>query len=306
MPPELEEFLVYLDHQRGASAHTIRNYRSDLEQFFSFLEDTGLAVEDGAVALAEVDRQVIRAYLGRLHARRLARSTIERKFAALRSFFKYLVRAGKLAGDPTATVRSPRKPKRLPRVLAEDQVAELLRSLGEHAEGLGLRNLAIIELLYGSGIRVGELHGLDIDDVELRRRLVRVLGKGGKERIVPFGEPAQRAIEAYLPVRRRLLARAPEPPGLRSPLFVNVRGGRLSARSVRRIVANVSRVLGLGPGISPHTFRHSFASHLLSAGADLKAIQELLGHSSLSTTQKYLHVDLEQLMRAYARAHPRA
>lgn len=306
MRAELSEFMSYLEHQRGASPHTIRNYRSDLEQFLNFLVETGMGGEDRDPDLTVVDRQVIRAYLGHLHTTGRSRATIERKFAALRSFFRFLVKRERLAADPSRSLRAPKREKRLPSVLTVTQANQLLDGLAEAGDVLGLRNLAILELLYGAGLRVGELVALDLDDLDLDRGLVKVLGKGRKERIVPMGRHAQEALAAYLPLRRVQVRRSSKSHGLEQPVFLNYRGGRLTQRSVQRLVRRVTRDMGIPGHPTPHTLRHSFASHLLAAGADLRSIQELLGHSSLSTTQKYLHLDLEQLVQVYAKAHPRA
>jgi len=307
MDDELAAFLNYLIHQRDASPHTIRNYQSDLEQFVRFLLQTGLASDGSHIDLTMIDRQIVRGFLSHLHAQGLTRTSIERKFAALRSFFVYLVKQKKLPLSPAQHVRYPRKEKRLPNVLTPSQAKQILDPLQEAEDVLALRNMAILELLYGSGIRVGELAGLSMGDVDLARGLIRVVGKGRKERIVPIGKCAIAALQSYVPLRTTLIRAGSSSRTLDGgPVFLNHLGGRLTQRSVRRVVHTIAIRLGISAKVTPHTFRHSFASHLLTAGADLRAIQEMLGHSSLSTTQKYLHLDLERLMSVYNKSHPRA
>ncbi len=280
-------FLRHLAVEKNASPHTVRSYRTDLADFARFL--AGAERRD----LARVDGRVVRAYLASLHARGLDAVTSARRLAALRSLYRFLVRRGELATSPARDVRGPRIPKKLVSFLPIDEAAQLVdgRALGGRGRD---RDLAILELLYASGLRVSELTGLDVDDLDRAESTVRVVGKGRKERIVPFGSRAARALERCLARRER------------GPLFVNARGGRLSTRSVRVIVRRAARAAGITRRVSPHTLRHTFATHLLDAGADLRAIQELLGHSRLSTTQRYTHVGADQLMRVYDGAHPRA
>jgi integrase/recombinase XerC len=288
LPPPAEEagpFLRYLAVERGASAHTIRSYRTDLAQFRSFLD------RQGVPSLTEVDARTIRGYLAWLHGRGLGRVSIARKLAAVRSCFKFLVRRGIVTRNPGREVRGPRLPRKLASFLPIDETEALLEPPAPRA-----RDRAVLELLYASGLRVSELAGLDLEDVDRGAGTVRVMGKGRKERIVPFGEAAARALDL-------LLAERGSAPG---PLFTNARGRRLSVRSLHAIVRRRARDTGIPRRVSPHTLRHTFATHMLDAGADLRVIQDLLGHSRLSTTQRYTHVSADQLMRVYDAAHPRA
>jgi integrase/recombinase XerC len=283
------EFLRYLDLQRGASRHTLRGYATDLIEFSAFLSRGGLG------DLVDADARAIRAWLAWLHDRKLAKSSIARKLATVRSCFRYLARIGLVEFNPARQVRSPRLPKRLPSFLPKDESKGLLDALAERSEA-GLRDHALLELLYATGLRVAECCGLDLDDVDRRRGAVRVMGKGGKERVVPVGDAALGALDAWLSVRGER----------RGPLFTNPRGGRLGTRSVHRIVKRRARAAGIDRRVTPHTLRHTFATHMLGEGADLRLIQELLGHSRLSTTQRYTHVSPEHLMKVYDSAHPRA
>ena len=283
------EFLRYLDLQRGASRHTLRGYATDLAEFSAFLSREGIG------GLADVDARAIRAWLAWLHERRLAKSSIARKLATVRSCFRYLARVGLVEFNPARQVRSPRLPRRLPSFLPKDESKELLDVEPERSEA-GLRDHALLELLYATGLRVAECCGLDLDDVDRRRGAVRVMGKGGKERVVPAGDVALEALDAWLLVRGEG----------RGALFTNSRGGRLSTRGVHRIVRRRARAAGIDRRVSPHTLRHTFATHMLGEGADLRLIQDLLGHRRLSTTQRYTHVSPEQLMKVYDSAHPRA
>jgi integrase/recombinase XerC len=284
-----EDFLRYLAVERGASPHTLRSYRADLADCARFLARRGVGT------LAQADARVLRGYLADLHARGLARTSVARRLATLRSFFRFLVRRGRARANPAMEVRTPRLPKRLPGYLPIDESETLLRQ-DFSASAHGVRDRAVLELLYASGIRVAELAALDVDDVDLHEGAARVTGKGGKERIVPLGRKAVEAVRAYLAGRA----------GTGGPLFRNRRGGRLTVRTLHRIVRARARAAGLVRRVSPHTLRHTFATHLLDAGADLRLIQELLGHARLGTTQKYTHVSTERLMAVYDRAHPRA
>ena len=289
MTDPLAAFLRHLSVERNASAHTLRSYRGDLTDFQRFLAERGIA------GLAATDSRLVRAWLAALHARGLNPVSIGRKLAALRSCCRFLVRRGVLERNPAREVRGPRPPRRLVSFLPIDEATELVQ--GRAVGGAGrARDLAILELLYASGLRVSELSGLDVDALDRADRTVRVLGKGRKERIVPYGEHAARALGAWLGERG-------ERPG---PLFANARGGRLGVRSMHTIVRRSARAAGITRRVSPHTLRHTFATHLLDRGADLRMIQELLGHSRLSTTQRYTHVAADQLMKVYDRAHPRA
>ncbi len=296
MKNEIGDFLDYLSYERNVSINTVGAYRNDLESFTTFLCNDYLTMARDLIDLRRVDHLTIRAYLAHLARRKLRRSSIARHLSALRSFFKYLMREELVEANPARGVATPKREKHLPSVLQTSDVAVLLEA-PDLSTPLGIRDRAWLELLYASGLRISELVGIDIDDLQVRARLVKVRGKGAKERIVPFGTKAQEAIRAYLQVRN-----APE----RDSLFVNYRGERITTRSVRRLFNGYVRDASLRAGVSPHTLRHSFATHLLNAGADLRAIQELLGHASLSTTQKYTHLNDWQLIEVYKKAHPRA
>jgi integrase/recombinase XerC len=285
MTESVAAFLRALAVERGASAHTVRSYRTDLAQFQALLARQGITRPE------DVDSRTVRAFLASLHGRKIDRVSIARKLAALRSYFRFLVRRGVLASNPARQVTTPRLPRKLVTFLPIDEATALL-----DAPGTRVRDHAILELLYASGLRVSELAGLDLEDVDRVAGTVRVLGKGSKERIVPFGGAAASAIEAYLAERGEA----------GGPLFRNVSGGRLGVRSIHTIVRRRARAAGIARRVSPHTLRHSFATHLLDAGGDLRLIQDLLGHSRLSTTQRYTHVTSDQLMRVYDAAHPRA
>jgi integrase/recombinase XerC len=290
MNDPLGAFLRHLAVERNASVHTLRSYRVDLTDFQRFLTERGVAG-----GLAATDARIVRAWLSTLHARGLHPTSIARKLAALRSCGRFLVRRGVLDRNPAREVRGPRPPRKLVSFLPIDEATDLVEGRGVGGAGR-LRALAILELLYASGLRVSELSGLDADALDRTDRTVRVLGKGRKERIVPYGDQAARALEAWL-------AQRGEGPG---PLFTGARGRRLGVRSIHAIVRRAARSAGITRRVSPHTLRHTFATHLLDRGADLRMIQELLGHSRLSTTQRYTHVAADQLMRVYDRAHPRA
>jgi integrase/recombinase XerC len=289
MDAAVGSFLEYQGVERGASPHTLRSYAADLSEFTRFL------AEEKIGGLAHADARTVRAWVATLHRRRLAKATIARKLAAVRSCFRFLARRGALEVNPARQVRGPRLPRRLPSFLPVDETAVLLARAPEPSM-TGVRDRALLELLYASGLRVAEGCGLDLEDLDEVRHTVRVLGKGDKERVVPVGETALGALAAYLELRGRR----------RGPLFLNTRGGRLTPRSARRIVRARARQAGIDQRVTPHTLRHSFATHMLGAGADLRLIQELLGHRRLSTTQRYTHVSPEHLMRVYDAAHPRA
>jgi integrase/recombinase XerC len=290
MKEGIEQFCRYLDTERNASAHTISAYRSDLEQFAAFLAGQGGGAPEG------VDHLVIRRYLAQLR-KGLAKSSIGRKLSAVRALFRYLLREGRLDTNPADLVGAPKKAKRVPFHLDIDQVTALVTAPSD-AGGLPLRDRAVLETLYSCGIRVSELTGMNVGDLDLPGGLARVLGKGGKERIVPVGACARTELSAYLEERGN--------PEAGSPLILNARGGRLTRRSVGRIVDTHMLLIASMRKVSPHTLRHTFATHLLEGGADLRAIQELLGHASLSTTQKYTHVSIDRLMEVYDKAHPKA
>jgi integrase/recombinase XerC len=289
MDGAIARFIEHLEVERGASPNTLRSYAADLREFAAF------AAREGETELRDIDPRLLRAYLAWLHQRRLARSSIGRKLASVRSWLRFLARRGAIEQNPARQVRSPRPPTRLPSFLPKDESKELLDREPERSIA-GARDHALLEVLYATGIRVSECCGLDIEDVDASRGTVRVLGKGDKERVVPVGEVALDAVRAYLAARG----------SWSGPLFANHRGGRLTSRSVRRIVARRARLAGTARRVTPHTLRHTFATHMLGEGADLRLIQELLGHSRLSTTQRYTHVTPEQLMKVYDTAHPRA
>lgn len=292
MRKEIDEFCRYLNIERNVSSHTLDAYRTDLEMFREFL-----AKELGpAITVETVSHLMIRRYLARLTIDH-AKSTLGRKLAAIRSFFKYLMREGRVRKNPAELVSTPKKEKKVPYHLDIDEVTALVTA-PTGSDVLSLRDRAILETLYSSGLRVSELTGLDIGGVDLCEGLVRVLGKGGKERIVPLGSLARAAISDYLAARKN--------PPYDAALLVNARGGRLTSRSVGRIVDKYILHIAAMKKISPHTLRHTFATHLLEGGADLRSIQELLGHASLSTTQKYTHVSIDRLMEVYDKAHPKA
>ncbi len=282
-------FLEYLAVERGASPHTLRGYATDLAELRRFL--AGRGVSD----LAGVDTRAVRAYLAWLHERGLSKATIARKLASARSCLRFLARRGMIDVNPARQVRSPRLGRRLPSFLPKDEATELLDQKPEKSEA-GRRDHALLELLYATGLRVAECCGLDPNDLDRSQGTVRVLGKGGKERVVPVGETALEAVDAYMKMRGDGTG----------PLFRNARGGRLTTRSVHRVVKERARQAGISQRVTPHTLRHTFATHMLGEGADLRLIQELLGHSRLSTTQRYTHVSPEHLMKVYDKAHPRA
>ncbi len=301
------EFLEYLRFNRNASRHTARAYASDLRQLLDFARQR-LGREP---VPADLDHRLIRAFLAGLYAQGRARASSARTLAAIRSFCRYLRREGILDDNPAVLVAAPQPERRMPAHLDIADMSVLLAA-PDAATPLGRRDRAILELLYASGLRLSELVGLELDDVNLGGRVVRVRGKGGRERIVPFHQRAADAIRDYLPVRHRLCAAAgSEAPDRsagrgRDPLFVNYRGGRLSGRSVDRLLRRYVALSSTRLGISPHALRHSFATHLLERGADLRSIQELLGHARVSTTQRYTHVSAARITNIYRKAHPRA
>jgi integrase/recombinase XerC len=291
MNQTIEAFCRYLDSERNVSPHTLAGYRSDLEQFRAFV----VLERGGDAGIAVVDHLLVRRWLARLH-KEYRKSSIGRKLAAVRALFAWLMRTGAAEKNPAELVATPKKEKKLPFHLAIDEVTALVEA-PKGAEMPSLRDRAILETLYSCGVRVSELTGLDVGGANLEAGTVRVLGKGGKERIVPLGSVAARALADYLAIRNHT------PHDV--PLFINVRGGRLTRRSVARIVDKYILTLATMKKVSPHTLRHTFATHLLEGGADLRAIQELLGHASLSTTQKYTHLSIDRLMEVYDKAHPR-
>jgi len=305
----IAKYLEYLRYQRNASAHTIRNYASDLQQFYSFLTHAPDGEQRPAPELEQIDNLTLREFLGSLYQRRNRKSSVARKLATLRSFMKFLSAQAVIQSNPAKIVASPKQDNRLPDYMTIDAVTHLIEAPDTDTD-LGKRDRAILELLYGAGLRVGELVGLDLGDLSLNEGLVRVVGKGRKERIVPFGKNATEALGSYFRVRGKCIRanslKAKEGGSAAEAIFLNFRGGRLTSRSVGNIVDRYVEQLSQKLKIHPHTLRHTFATHMLSAGADLRAIQELLGHESLSTTQKYTHVSIEQLVRVYQSCHPRA
>jgi integrase/recombinase XerC len=287
---EIGDFLDYLTYERNVSVNTIEAYRDDLEAFVGFLCNDYYTLGRDQLDLHRIDHLTIRAFLAHQGRRKLARASIARELSCIRSFFKYLVREGRVEVNPARAVATPKVEKQLPQVMQTSEITLLIEQVTTETP-LGVRDLAWMELLYASGLRIGELVGVDIEDLELRAKLVKVRGKGAKERIVPFGSKAAEAIGNWLAVRPELVKNPDE---------------RITDRSVRRLFDGYLRDASLRSGISPHTMRHSFATHLLNAGADLRGIQELLGHASLSTTQKYTHLNDWQLMAVYKKSHPRA
>jgi integrase/recombinase XerC len=291
----IHQFIHYLSSEKNASPHTCRCYETDLEEFENFLKSSGMYLTStGRIRIEEVDRLAIRKYLSFLH-RKNRKSSIARKVSTLRSFYKYLVREQIIPSNPAKNVATPKAEKPLPTALTVDEAFRLMESPGEKEQ---LRDRAILELLYSSGLRVSELVGLDENQLDQELGIVKVMGKGRKERIVPVGKKAMEALKSYLEDRGHV-----EPNG---PIFLNPRGGRLTARTVGRLVKKYTRHSGVFRKISPHSLRHTFATHLLDAGADIREIQEMLGHASLSTTQRYTHISLGKLMEVYDKAHPRS
>jgi integrase/recombinase XerC len=322
MKDHLKGFLDHLRLNENASVHTVRAYDSDLTQYLAFLA-THLGRRISDLRVTDLDHLTARAFLTELARRGQTKASAARKISAIRAFGRYLRREGLLEQDPAALVGTPKREQRIPAHLAVDEMSKLLAT-PDASHPLGRRDRAILELFYASGLRLSELVGLDLDDVNLSGRVVRVLGKGRKERIVPFNRSAAEALRPWLadreqflpPVAHALRQRGQTPGGQtpvrasarrpRDPLFLNYQGGRLSTRSVDKLVRRYVAACSTRYGISPHALRHSFATHLLEAGADLRAIQELLGHARLSTTQRYTHVNVSQLLETYRKAHPKA
>lgn len=309
---QADAFLAFLELNRNLSTHTLRAYRTDLEQFVGFIAKSA-GERPSQVRVTAFDTERVRGFMGELHDRGLSRASAARRLAALRTFARYLVRDERLADDPTALVGAPRKDRTLPAHLPSAEMTRLLEA-PDPSTVAGRRDAAILELFYASGLRLSELVDLDLADVNLSGRIVRVRGKGGKERLVPFNPKAAQALRAMTADHASLGAGAEAPTRTREarhrrprdPLFLNLRGRRLTTRSVDRIVRGYARAAALAQPVSPHALRHTFATHLLQAGADLRAIQELLGHARLGTTQRYTHLDVEHVMNVYRQAHPRA
>jgi integrase/recombinase XerC len=324
MKATIGKFLGYLRSVRNSSPHTLRNYQMDLEQFLNYLSPAG----SDPPKVRNIDHRIIREYLGYLHDHQLQKSSIARKLASMRSFFKFCSREGMIQDNPARLVATPKLPKRIPAVLSAEEMNAFLDGLGNTRQALPPRrpvgnparrrkavrrpevllierDRAILELLYASGLRVSELTGLNLGDIDRKDQMLRVLGKGNKERIIPYGSKAGQALDRYWEIRARLLDKAGSQGDVQA-VFLNYEGRRLTSRSVARIVKKYVRLVNVNWDLHPHSLRHAFATHLLADGADLRAIQELLGHSSLSTTQRYTHASIRQLMEVYDKAHPRA
>lgn len=300
----ITRYVNYLRYERNASPHTIRNYQSDLVQFRDYLQGGN---PQAAVDLQAVDALRIRGFLAFLFEREKQKASIARKLAAVRAFYKFLAKDGVLAANPAKTVSTPKLDKKLPRIMTEEEMNSFLDRVAiavQDAEPIMRRDRAILELLYASGLRVSELAGLDLRSVSFGDGMVLVRGKGRKERLVPFGSKAQQALRDYLPIREKILAEAKK--SGQPAVFLNLRGDRLTTRSIDRLVKKYVRSFGPNIKVSPHSLRHAFASHLLTEGADLRAIQEMLGHRSLATTQRYTQVSIKQLMDVYDKTHPKA
>ncbi|WP_277454981.1 tyrosine recombinase XerC [Janibacter sp. DB-40] len=306
-PPPVPEWVVqsvdaFADHlvrERDRSEHTVRAYAGDVRACLTW------CAGEGSTSLADIDLPALRAWLGTLASGGAARSTLSRRSAAVRTFFAWARRTGRVGTDPALRLASPRRQRTLPDVLTTDgatAVLDVAAVAADDEDPIHLRNRAVLELLYATGIRVGELTGLDVDDVDRHRRVVRVLGKGRKERMVPFGQPAEVALEQWLERGRPLVVKADSGPAL----FLGRRGRRVDPRQVREVVHSLLAHVPDAPDLGPHGLRHSAATHLLEGGADLRMVQELLGHSSLATTQIYTHVSLDRLRDSYRQAHPRA
>jgi integrase/recombinase XerC len=329
----LKAFVEHLTYNRHLSAHSVRAYQSDIEQYLGAVAALR-RLKVSALEPAHLDAESVREFVVGLNKAAQARASVARKLSGVRAFLRYLRREGWLDGDPAGAVVAPRLDRTIPRHLSEAEMQRLLDT-PDPSTPLGRRDRAMLELFYASGLRLSELVGLDLDDVHLSARMLRVLGKGGKERLLPFNRAAETALKEWLPDRERIRQLAPPGAGRaadadtrpagrsrlgearatgrgrasrpdREPVFVNARGGRLTGRSVHRLVRRYVVQCSQRAGISPHALRHSFATHLLQRGADLRAIQELLGHARLTTTERYTHVDAARLMDVYRRAHPRA
>lgn len=311
MKPQLGAFLDYLRLNRNASAHTVAAYESDVTQFLEFAAAYLGTGKLDPLEPRQMDLATIRAFMADLYRRGHARASVARKLSALRAFGRYLRREGLIDVDPALLAASPKRERKMPAHLSVDEMVRLLE-MPDASDPLGCRDRAILEMFYASGLRLSELVGLDLEDVNLRARIVRVMGKGAKERLVPFNTATEKSLREWLRDRVALRVGAESQQTLRGrarsrePLFVNFRGARLTGRSVQRLVTRYVAACSTRFGISPHALRHSFATHLLQRGADLRAIQELLGHVQLSTTQRYTHVNAAQLLAVYRKAHPRA
>lgn len=306
MQEYIDQFLDHLKYGRNVSEHTLRNYRIDLGQFYDYLAPMDNRGHRRPVNIRQIDNITIREFMASLYAQHKKKTSIARKLATLRSFFKFLCREQILDLNPAQLVSSPRLEKKLPKHLTIEAVIRFIET-PETDTALGKRDRAILELLYATGMRVSELVKLNLNDIDFGHQSIRVKGKGRKERIVPFGKKAREALEVYLGARGELLAEAVEAERDPLALFLNYQGTRITTRSVGRLITKYAKLCAdVNPDVSPHSLRHSFATHLLNAGADLRAIQELLGHARLSTTQQYTHVSMERLIEVYDKAHPKA
>ena len=301
----VEQFLEHLRYERNVSAHTLRNYRIDLQQFLEHLAGPESNKKRTTPPVEEIDHLTIREWLATLHSAQKSKSSIARKLAALRTFFQFLVREGMLELNPAKLVSTPRQEKKLPNHLSVEEAVRFIESPDIDTD-LGKRDRAMLELMYATGVRVAELTTMNIGDIDFRSQLIRVTGKRRKQRVVPFGDPAGEALRNYLKIRDKFLFNAPVSKRDEEALFLNYQGTRITTRSVGRMVDKYIRLCAGIHNISPHALRHSFATHLLDSGADLRDIQELLGHARLSTTQVYTHVSMEKLIEVYDKAHPKA
>ncbi len=303
-PEYVQLFKKYIIVEKNVSNHTITNYLGDLNQFYLFLKESGHVSLEEETEVSKIDRISVRSFMGYLSKKSYSGASMGRKLASLSSFFKFLCREGYLEGNPAKSVPIPKKSAKLPSFLTTDEMFSIME-LPEKNTFIGTRDKAILELFYSSGIRVGELVTISLEHIDAIQRNVRILGKGKKERFVPFGNKAADAIKSYLPFRTQRIEKRkldPIPDGL----FLNFRGLGISSRGVRKALARYLNPALISSRVSPHTFRHTFATHMLEGGADLRSIQELLGHAHLSTTQKYTHLTVDQLMKTYDQAHPRA
>ncbi len=306
MQNAIDRFLEHLAEERNFSPHTVRAYGSDLGRFQTFLGRDFLGCDPEKIELEKIDTLAVRSFLASLAREGVGRRSQARALSAVRSFFRFACREGRLERNPAKGVKTPKLPRPLPRHLRPGEIETLLETI-DGDEPLDKRDRAIFELLYATGLRVGELVGLDWSAIDLEGRMLRVIGKGDKERMVPFGRPAADALASWREGAHEVEKVQPDASeGADEPVFLNYRGGRLSERSVRRLLDRRVEQAALAAGVHPHALRHSFATHLLEGGADLRAIQELLGHSSLSTTQRYTHLDVDRLLRVYRESHPRA
>lgn len=302
----LTQFLEHLRYERNLSGHTLRNYESDLQQFLDYLAPADPKTGKRNVPpISAIDHITIREWLATLHTAQKKKASVARKLAALRTFFQFLVREGVIELNPAKLVSTPRLEKRLPKHLSVEDAIRFIETPDTESE-LGKRDRAMLELMYATGIRVSELAKLNLADIDFHHKLIRVTGKRRKERIVPFGDPAAAALKDYFRVREKFLLNAPISVRDLEAVFLNYQGTRITTRSVGRMVDKYIKVCAGLYDISPHALRHSFATHLLDSGADLRDIQELLGHSRLSTTQIYTHVSMEKLIEVYDKAHPKA